>query len=142
MIWILGEKWQKDTVDDPEGIPKRLELIVENQDPDWKDIDLMLDALTETENQLVIRTAQTQVQVQLTAGTLPGTVDNHVPRMDPNWDPNDNTEYRLLKRYQEWIKLGIENAIPKAVKWSNLYAVKQGQTETPMEFFDWLRAAM
>ncbi|KFZ60867.1 hypothetical protein N338_11766, partial [Podiceps cristatus] len=122
--------------DDPEGIAKIFDLIVRNQDPDWKDIDLMLDALTETEKQLVIKTARTQVQIQITAGVLPGTVDNHVPKTDPNWDPNDNTEYWLLKRYQEWIKMGIENAIPKAVNWSRLYAIKQGQTETPTEFLD------
>ncbi|KAM6300465.1 uncharacterized protein AAHN32_006359 [Aegotheles albertisi] len=57
--------------DDPEGVAKRFELIVKNQDPDWKDIDLMLDALTETEKQLVIKNARTQVQIQITAGTLP-----------------------------------------------------------------------
>ncbi|KFZ52188.1 hypothetical protein N338_11960, partial [Podiceps cristatus] len=113
--------------DDPEGTAKRFDLIVRNQDPDWKDIDLMLDALTETEKQLIIKTARTQVQIQITAGALPGTVDTHVPETDPDWDPNDDTEYRLLKRYQEWIKLGIENAIPKAVNWSSLYAIKQGQ---------------
>lgn len=132
----------KEYRDDPEGVAKRFEFIVKNQDPDWKDIDLMLDALTETEKQLIIRNARTQVQIQITAGVLPGVVDNHVPRTDPNWDPNDDHDYRLLKKYQEWIKIGIENAVPKAVNWSSLYAVKQGQTETPTEFLDRLRVAM
>ena len=50
--------------DDPEVIAKRFELIVENLDPDWKDIDIMLDALTETEKQLVVKTTQTQVHIQ------------------------------------------------------------------------------
>lgn len=48
----------------------------------------------------------------------------------------------MLQRYQDWIKFGLENAVPKTVNWSALYAIKQGQTETPMEFLDWLRAAM
>ncbi|KFP93481.1 hypothetical protein N329_07294, partial [Haliaeetus albicilla] len=122
--------------DDPEGVAKRFELIVKNQDPDWKDIDLMLDAFTETEKQLIIKTARTQVQIQITAGVLTGTVENHIPRTVPSWDPNDNNDYQLLKKYQEWIKIGIKNAIPKAVNWSSLYAVKQGQTETPTEFLD------
>ncbi|KFP59605.1 hypothetical protein N322_00423, partial [Cariama cristata] len=122
--------------DDPEGVAKRFELIVKNQDPDWKDIDLMLDALTETEKQLIIKSARTQVQIQITAGTLPGTVDIHVPRDDPNWNPNDDQEYQLLKRYQKWIKIDIETAVPKAVNWSSLYAIKQNQTETPTEFLD------
>lgn len=128
--------------DDPEGVAKRFELIVKNQDPDWKDIDLMLDALTETEKQLIIKRARTHVQVQITAGTLPGTVEAHVPRDDPNWDPNDDQDYRLLKRYQGWIKIGIETAVPKAVNWSNLYEIKQNLTETPTEFLDRLRLAM
>lgn len=128
--------------DDPEGVAKRFELIVKNQDPDWKDIDLMLDALTETEKQLIIKSARTQVQIQITAGTLQGTVENHVPRDDPDWDPNNEQEYRLLKRYQEWIKIGIETAVPKAVNWSNLYEIKQSTAETPTEFLDKLRSAM
>ncbi|KFP94784.1 hypothetical protein N329_00824, partial [Haliaeetus albicilla] len=122
--------------DDPEGVAKRFDLIVKNQDPDWKDINLVLDALTETEKQLIIKTVRTQVQIQITAGVLPGTVDNHIPRTDPSWDPNDDSDYRLLKKYQAWIKIGIENAIPKAVNWSSLCALKQGQTETPTEFLD------
>lgn len=128
--------------DDPGGVAKRFELIVKNQDPDCKDVDIMLDALTETEKQLIIKTARTQVQIQITAGTLPGTVDHHVPLTDPNWDQNDNSEYRLLKKYQEWIKIGIENAVPKAVNWSSLYAIKQGQTEDPTDFLDRLRVAV
>ena len=36
----------------------------------------------------------------------------------------------------------MENAIPKSINWSRLYTVKQGQSETPSEFLDRLRAAM
>lgn len=35
--------------DDPEAVAIRFELIVKNLDPDWKDIDIMLAALSETE---------------------------------------------------------------------------------------------
>lgn len=45
----------------------------------------------------------------------------------------------MLKQYQDWIKLGLENAIPNAVNWSALYAVKQGPKETPTEFLDQIR---
>ncbi|KFO69211.1 hypothetical protein N303_00030, partial [Cuculus canorus] len=69
-------------------------------------------------------------------------VEVHVPRDDPNWDPNNDQEYRLLKRYQEWIRIGIETAVPKAVNWSNLYEIKQNLAETPTEFLDRLRTAM
>lgn len=128
--------------DDPEAVARRFELIVKNLDPDWKDIEIMLAALSETEKQLVVKTARTQVQTQVTSGVLPGTAETYVPRVDPNWDYNDENDYRLLKRYQEWIRIALENAIPKSVNWSRLYIVKQGQTETPSEFLERLRTAM
>ncbi|MCQ3996761.1 hypothetical protein FK506_26955, partial [Klebsiella pneumoniae] len=42
--------------DDPLGIVERFELIIKNQDPDWKDTDIMLDAMIETEKQLILKT--------------------------------------------------------------------------------------
>lgn len=102
----------------------------------------MLDAFTETEKQLIIKSARTHVQVQITAQTLPGRVEDHVPRDDPNWNPNDVQQYRLLKKYQDWIKIGIETAVPKSVNWSKLYEVKQNSAETPTEFLDRLRSAV
>ncbi|GAB0189274.1 hypothetical protein GRJ2_001392700 [Grus japonensis] len=132
----------KDYRDDPEKISKRFELIVKNLDPDWGDIEIMLSALSDTERQMVMKTARTHVQAQVTSGALPGTVEMHVPRVDPEWDYNDDREYKLLKRYQEWIRLGLENAIPKTVNWSRLYTIKQGPGETPSEFLERLRVGM
>ncbi|KFQ67743.1 hypothetical protein N335_13703, partial [Phaethon lepturus] len=117
--------------DDPTGVAKRFELVVKNQDPDWKDIDLVLDAMTETENQLVVKTAQTHVEALTTAGPYTGGVDNHVPLTNTSWDPNDRMEYKQLKSYQQWIKFGLGNGIPRSVNWSKLYEVKQGQDEMP-----------
>lgn len=128
---------------DPLGVAKRFDLIVKNQDLDWRDIDLMLDVMSETEKQMVLRSARTQVQAQITAGALQGEVEQYVPLRDPKWNPNNPAEYQLLKQYREWIKLGLENAIPlPAANWSAVYAVKQGQTETPTEFLDKLTSAM
>jgi len=98
--------------------------------------------MTETEKPLVLKTAQTHVQAQITGGVLQGNVDNYIPLNDPHWDPNDERDYGMLRRYRDWIKLGLENAIPKAVNWSALYAVKQAARETPTEFLDQLRNAM
>ncbi|KAK4828284.1 hypothetical protein QYF61_024949 [Mycteria americana] len=128
--------------DDPSRVAKRFELIIKNQDPDWTDVDLILEELTETEKQLVLKTARTHVQAQITGGPLQGNVDNYIPLTDPHWGPNDGRDYRLLRRYRDWIKLGLENAVSKAVNWSALYAIKQGQRETPTEFMDQLRNAM
>ncbi|KAK4817884.1 hypothetical protein QYF61_001694 [Mycteria americana] len=60
----------------PERVAKGFELIVKTQDPDWEDVDAMLDAVfSESEKQMVVRAARTQVQALVLAGTLPGTVE-------------------------------------------------------------------
>ncbi|PKU31809.1 hypothetical protein llap_17888 [Limosa lapponica baueri] len=83
----------KEYRDDPTEVVKRYELIIKNQDPDWIDIDIMLDALTETEKQLILKTARTYVQAQITAGNLPGNIDNYVPLTEPGWDPDNQNRF-------------------------------------------------
>lgn len=105
----------KDYRDDPIGVAKRFQWIVKSQDPDWRDIDVMLDALTETEKQLVLKTARTDVNAQTTAGALAVRVEDHILTTKPDWDYDEPTDYVALKIYQNWIKFGLENAIPKPV---------------------------
>ncbi|KFO62894.1 hypothetical protein N302_11660, partial [Corvus brachyrhynchos] len=120
--------------EDPSKVAKPFELIVKNQDPDWVDIDLMLTALRETEQELVINTAKAHVQGQIASGALQGNVDMLFPTTNPLWDPNDPGEYALLTRYWELVKFGLENAILKAVNWALMYNVIQGQHESPTDF--------
>ncbi|KAK4828197.1 hypothetical protein QYF61_024631 [Mycteria americana] len=129
--------------DDPERVAKGFELIVKTQDPDWEDVDAMLDAVfSESEKQMVVRAARTQVQALVLAGTLPGTVDNHVPITNPGWDPNQTGTRNLLGRYREWIAYGIRNAVPKSVNWSKLYEIKQDKKESPTDFLNRLKEGM
>jgi len=65
-------------------------------DPDWKDVGLMLEAMTETGKGIVLKTARDHVRAQISAGTLQRTKEQHVPLRDPGWDPNDQTQYQLL----------------------------------------------
>ncbi|KAK4807001.1 hypothetical protein QYF61_000330 [Mycteria americana] len=75
--------------DDPERVAKGFELIVKTQDPDWEDVDAMLDAVfSESEKQMVVRAARTQVQALVLAGTLPGTVELPIPAWTlTRWEP-------------------------------------------------------
>lgn len=84
---------------DLKKVTKRFELIVRNQDPDWGDIDLMLSELTETEKELVIKTAKAHVEGQIASGALQGTVEQAFPTSNPRWNPNDERDYALLVRY-------------------------------------------
>ena len=129
--------------DDPEKVAKGFELMVKTQDPDWADVDAMLDVVfSESEKQMVVRAARAQVQALVLAGTLPGTVDNHVPVTNPGWDPNQTGARELLVRYREWIAYGIRNAVPKPVNWSKLYEIKQDKKESPTDFLNRLKEGM
>lgn len=127
---------------DPIKVSKLFEFIVRNQDPGWGDIDLMLTELTETEKALVIKTAKAYVQGEIASGALQGNVGMLFPITNPRWDLKDPGKYVSLTRYQEVVKFGFENAIPKTANWALMYKAKQGQQESPTDFVDRLRAAM
>lgn len=64
-------------------------MMIKNQDPDWKDIEAIMQILFDsTEKEMVCKTAKTQVEAQVASGTLPGTFEVHFPSVDPNRDPN------------------------------------------------------
>lgn len=52
--------------------------------------------MTETGKQLILKTARTPVQAQITREALQGNVDQHVPLTNPNWDPNTAGSYQML----------------------------------------------
>ncbi|KAJ7428374.1 hypothetical protein BTVI_00804 [Pitangus sulphuratus] len=112
--------------ENPEKVAKRFELIVKNQDIDWSDIDLILLKLTETEKELVIKTARNHLEGQIATNVLRGDLDEIFPVRKPNWDPNDPDQYKLLEQYRRLVMVGLRNATPKAVNWAALYDIRQG----------------
>uniref|UniRef100_A0A8D0FYE9 Core shell protein Gag P30 domain-containing protein n=1 Tax=Strix occidentalis caurina TaxID=311401 RepID=A0A8D0FYE9_STROC len=128
--------------DDPEDVTNSFELIIKNQDPNWADVNILLGAMTESEKQLILKTARTHVQFQIDGGTLQGTVDDHVPLTNPHWDPNSHQGYERLVQYRNLIRTGMATAIPKALNYSVLYNTKQGLKETPSDFLERLQNAM
>ncbi|RMC04176.1 hypothetical protein DUI87_18995 [Hirundo rustica rustica] len=136
-IW---ERIAKGYQSDPIGVAKKMKFMVKQHSPDWADLQLLLDALTETEKQLVLKVAGDLAEDD--CRTTQEDVKDVFPLQDPGWDPNDDEELGQLKRYQELIVKGLERAIPKTINWSALYAIKQGPSQTPSEFLDHLRDAM
>lgn len=100
----------------------------------------MIDALTETEKQLVLKTAGDLAEDFYK--TQCRDVKDYFPLQNPNWDPNRSAELKKRESYQEWIAKGMNRAIPKTINWSVLYAIKLGPSESPSEFLDRLRDAM
>ncbi|RMC21057.1 hypothetical protein DUI87_01913 [Hirundo rustica rustica] len=136
-IW---ERIAKGYRSDPIGVAKKMKFMIKQHSPDWADLQLLLDALTETEKQLVLKVAGDLAEDD--CRTTQEDVKDVFPLQDPGWDPNDDEELGRLKRYQELIVKGLERAIPKTINWSALYAIKQGPSQTPSEFLDHLRDAM
>ncbi|RMC19888.1 hypothetical protein DUI87_03454 [Hirundo rustica rustica] len=136
-IW---ERIAKGYQSDPIGVAKKMKFMIKQHSPDWADLQLLLDALTETEKQLVLKVAGDLAEDD--CRTTQEDVKDVFPLQDPGWDPNDDEELGWLKRYQELIVKGLERAIPKTINWSALYAIKQGPSQTPSEFLDHLRDAM
>lgn len=125
---------------DPLGVTRHFQFLIRQHEPDWSDIQLLLDQLTETEKQLILKTAQTLVEVSIRGRGE--DVKDHFPLQNPYWDPNTRAGRERLGMCREWVVKGMERAIPKTINWSNLFAVRQGPKESPSEFLDKLRDAM
>ncbi|KFV52154.1 hypothetical protein N328_11898, partial [Gavia stellata] len=117
---------------DQDKVANAFEIMIKTQDPDWKDIEAIMQALfSSTEREMIHKAARAQVEAQVASGNLQGTVENHLPSADPNWHPNIDGHRQLLTKYRKWILFGIQNALPKASNWSRLYKIKQDQKESP-----------
>ncbi|KFP21891.1 hypothetical protein Z169_02791, partial [Egretta garzetta] len=121
--------------EDPERVAKAIETIIRTQDPDWNDLQVILDTfLDETEKRMVLNAARKQVEGAYANGDLRGTVDQNFPSANPEWDPNQPGHRGMLTRYQRWILFGVRHAMPKAVNWSKIYEVRQEPNESPSAF--------
>ncbi|KFO57042.1 hypothetical protein N302_03547, partial [Corvus brachyrhynchos] len=122
---------------DPDKMAKAFEMTIKTQDPDWKDIDTMLEMLFDsTEREMVLKTSKTFVKEQILVGTLPSNLELNFPSADLGWDPNVPIQRERLTRYQQWVLYGIRNMIPKAINMSKLFEVRQDFKETPTEFMN------
>ncbi|KFV19450.1 hypothetical protein N340_14119, partial [Tauraco erythrolophus] len=119
---------------DPVSVTQNLKFIIKQHNPDWDDMQLLLECLTEREKQLVIKTAGDLAKDHFEAKGE--DVKDYFPLQDPKWDPNQSAAVERLQSYQGWILKGMERAIPKTINWAVLYAVKQGPSESPSEFLD------
>ncbi|KFZ45922.1 hypothetical protein N321_00781, partial [Antrostomus carolinensis] len=128
--WKLVAKGHRD---DPARVAKGFKAFVKALDVDWEDVDLMLDALTDTEKELVLKTARNYGEIKIRDGE---DIDDYFPQSKPHWDYNNADHYQLLRQYRESVAFELENGIPKAVNWASSFAIKQNSMETPTEFLD------
>ncbi|KFV50087.1 hypothetical protein N328_11461, partial [Gavia stellata] len=121
--------------EDPKRVAKVMETVIENQDPDWKDLQVVLNNLASyEEKRLIIAKAKEEAEQVHVQAAIAGCIDDHFPSNNPHWDPNVPAQRLLLSEYQRLILYGVRNAIPKSKNWSKLYQVIQGKIEDPSSF--------
>ncbi|KAL2298239.1 hypothetical protein Nmel_000523 [Mimus melanotis] len=98
MSWRkAAEVYRDDTV----RVVKVFETIIRTQDPDWNDIQVILDMLlNSTEKRMVLTMVRKQMEGAHANGDLEGTVDQNFPLTDPRWDSNLLRSQHRLIRYQ------------------------------------------
>ncbi|RMC20483.1 hypothetical protein DUI87_01333 [Hirundo rustica rustica] len=84
-IW---ERIAKGYQSNPIGVAKKMKFMIKQHSPDWADLQLLLDALTETEKQLVLKVAGDLAEDD--CRTTQEDVKDVFPLQDPGWDPNDD----------------------------------------------------
>ncbi|XP_074878289.1 uncharacterized protein LOC142028153 [Buteo buteo] len=128
--------------EDPERVGRVVDTIIKTQNPDWSDLQVILDnLLDDTEKQMVLKTGKAQAEVAVLSGTTGGTLEQNFPSGDPQWDPNNVEHRERLSRYQKWILYGVKHAMPKSLNWSKLYEVRQDKNESPSAFLERLKEA-
>uniref|UniRef100_A0A8C5TDA2 Core shell protein Gag P30 domain-containing protein n=1 Tax=Malurus cyaneus samueli TaxID=2593467 RepID=A0A8C5TDA2_9PASS len=112
----LGELQQwKESVgryrDNPERVAMHFVTAIKAQNPDWSDLNVMLDeSLDISEKEMVTEAAIAAIETQITAGTLQGPVNYIFPLSDPGWDPNVPDQMAKLKRYQNGWSLDVNES--------------------------------
>ncbi|KFP71378.1 hypothetical protein N310_07427, partial [Acanthisitta chloris] len=125
--------------ENPDKVARVVKVIMKTQNPDWDDIQVILDSFMDsTEKDMVLKAARERAREDIRQGLVTGSLDYNFPTEDPLWDPNDpsGADMMKLKRYQEWIRIGVQNAMPKTMNWAKLYEVRQEKKESPTAFLE------
>ncbi|KAL2308221.1 hypothetical protein Nmel_001226, partial [Mimus melanotis] len=91
------EKVAKNYHSDLVSTAKRLHYIRKNHKPDWSDMQLLLDDLTETEKQLILKMAG---DLEEDYYKTKQDVKDYFPLQNPHWDPNRSGEMQKLESLQ------------------------------------------
>ncbi|XP_065517017.1 uncharacterized protein LOC136004457 [Lathamus discolor] len=126
--------------ENPDKVARVIKMIMKTQNPDWDDIQVLLDTLMDsTEKEMVVKSARERVREDIRQGIVGGNIDQNFPMEDPMWDYNTREGMRNLRRYQNWVVFGVQHAMPKTINWSKLYSVRQEKAESPSAFIERLK---
>ncbi|KFM02518.1 hypothetical protein AS27_09436, partial [Aptenodytes forsteri] len=122
--------------EDPDEVARTVEIIIENHDPDWRDMQGTKNTLLTYEERRTVLAKAREENERLHKQHGSKRLKEFLPTDDPAWDPNDVIQRLLISGYQQLILFGIKNGIPKPKNLSKLYWVVQGEEETPSAFYE------
>ncbi|RLV63421.1 hypothetical protein DV515_00018289, partial [Chloebia gouldiae] len=131
--------------EDPERVARVVKMVIKTQNPDWNDLQVLLDTIMDsTEKEMVLRATKERAREEIKLRRnreqgYEGTVDELVPSDDPEWNPNSADGYRAIRKYQELLVEGVWTGMPKTLNWSKLYSVRQEKNESPSAFLERLK---
>ncbi|XP_058715777.1 uncharacterized protein LOC131590004 [Poecile atricapillus] len=126
--------------ENPERVARVVKMIVRTQNPDWNDMQVLLDTLMDsTEKEMVLRAMKERAREMIRLYRVGETVNDLVPSDDPGWDPDKAEGMESIRAYQELLVEGIRTGMPKTLNWSKLYSVKQDKNESPSAFLERLK---
>ncbi|RLV63310.1 hypothetical protein DV515_00018401 [Chloebia gouldiae] len=131
--------------EDPERVTRVVKMVIKTQNPDWNDLQVLLDTIMDsTEKEMVLRATKERAREEIKLRRsreqgYEGTVDELVPSDDPEWNPNSADGYRAIRKYQELLVEGVRTGMPKTLNWSKLYSVRQEKNESPSAFLERLK---
>ncbi|XP_059729049.1 uncharacterized protein LOC132341482 [Haemorhous mexicanus] len=128
--------------ENPDKVERVVKMIMKTQNPDWDDIQVILDTLMDsTEKEMGLKAAKERAREDIRNGLVTGNLDLNFPNEDQKWNPNLLCDMRRLQKYQEVIQIGVQNAVPKTINWSKQYEVWQEKKESPTAFLERLKEA-
>ncbi|KFO94861.1 hypothetical protein N300_00336, partial [Calypte anna] len=134
MIWKQSAGAYREN---PEKVARVVKMVIKTQNPDWNDLQVLLDTIMDsTEKEMVFRAMTNRARELIRMQVAQGSVNELVPREDPEWNPNSSVGYKALKDYQDLLVEGVREGIPKTMNWSKLYSVRQDKGESPSAFLE------
>uniref|UniRef100_A0A663FGX9 Core shell protein Gag P30 domain-containing protein n=1 Tax=Aquila chrysaetos chrysaetos TaxID=223781 RepID=A0A663FGX9_AQUCH len=106
--------------ENPEKEYQPFQIIIENHNPDWKDIQVLLNTLLLPEEKKMVWEKAQEENIKLNKRDGP---ERFMLAQEPDWDPNTGAGWLMIKQYQQLILYGVKRGGPRPKKLAKLYQV-------------------
>ncbi|KFQ66554.1 hypothetical protein N335_05903, partial [Phaethon lepturus] len=119
--------------ENPGKVYRIMQMIILNHNPDWKDMQVLLNTLLLPEEKHLVLEKANEENRRVNAREGPA---RFMPKVEPGWDPNTEGGHLMTKQYQQLILYGIQRGVARPKNILKLYQVTRGPTEDPSAFYE------